>query len=231
MNVRMGLIHKKSDWSTEKFSDYWRDQHGALAKRVPGLRAYWQNPVIDRLQRGIDHPRGPWDFDGFSQLWFDDASQTNHAFNNSELAADIIKDEQYFLDGLHIVAVEQNVVVELPGLKERARLLKRISTLKRHADVSEEDFRREWIIHRDMVDRMPGVGGYRQNVVISRELVKGEPCGYENLPIDGIVELWFKDAATLEAAFQSEAGKEAKAHAKTFLAEVTAFLVAERQVL
>jgi len=35
----------------------------------------------------------------------------------------------------------------------------------------------------------------------------------------------------LEAAFGSEAGKVTMAHAKTFLAEITAFVVAERQVL
>ena len=231
MNVRMGLIRKKPDWSTEKFSEYWRDQHGALAKRAPGLRGYWQNPVTERLQRGIDFPRGPLDFDGFSQLWFDDVGKANHAFNDSELAADLIADENYFLGDLHIVTAEQRVVIELPEPQARARLLKRMSILKRRPDISEEDFRREWKVHGDLVRKMPGVSAYRQNVVIARELVKGEPCGYDDLPIDGIVELWFEDAATLEAAFGSEAGKETMAHAKTFLAEITAFVVAERQVL
>lgn len=231
MNVRMGLIRKKADWTTEEFSTYWRDKHGALAKRVPGLRGYWQNPVTERLQRGIDFARGPWDFDGFSQLWFDDVGQADHAFNDSELAADLIADENYFLGGLHIVTAEQRVVIDLPEPQARARLLKRMSILKRRPGISEEDFRREWRVHGDLVRKMPGVSAYRQNVVIARELVKGEPCGYDDLPIDGIVELWFEDAATLEAAFGSEAGKETMAHAKTFLAEITAFVVAERQVL
>jgi uncharacterized protein (TIGR02118 family) len=231
MNVRMGLIRKKSDWSTEQFNAYWGDKHGALAKRAPGLRGYWQNPVTERLQRGIDFPRGPWDFDGFSQLWFDDVGKANHAFNDSELAAELIADEQRFLGNLHIVTAEQHVVIELPEPPARALLLKRMSVLKRRPDISEQDFRREWQVHGDLVRKMPGVSAYRQNVVIARELVKGEPCGYEDLPIDGIVELWFENAATLEAAFGSEAGKETMAHAKTFLAEITAFVVAERQVL
>ena len=41
---------------------------------------------------------------------------------------------------------------------------------------------------------MPGIAGYRQNVVIARERVKGQPCDCDELPIDGIVELWFEDA-------------------------------------
>jgi uncharacterized protein (TIGR02118 family) len=231
MNVRMGLIRKREDWTFEAFQNYWRDKHGPLARRAPGLRSYWQNPVVDRLQRGIDFPRGSWDFDGFSQLWFDDADKANYAFNDSELAAELIADENYFMGGLHIVTAEQHVVIELPEPQARARLLKRMSILKRRPDVSEEDFRREWKVHGDFVRKMPGVSAYRQNVVLARELVKGEPCSYEDMPIDGIVELWFEDASTLEAAFGSAAGKETMAHAKTFLAEITAFVVAERQVL
>jgi uncharacterized protein (TIGR02118 family) len=106
-----------------------------------------------------------------------------------------------------------------------------MSILKRRGDLSEEAFRREWKVHGDLVRKMPGVSAYRQNVVISREVVKGQPCGYDDFPIDGIVELWFEDVETLEAAFGSEAGKATMAHAKTFLAEITAFVVVERQVL
>lgn len=231
MNVRMGLIRKKSDWSTQDFRSYWRDRHALLAARAPGLRGYWQNAVTERLQRGIDFARGPWDFDGFSQLCFDDEGQASHAFKDSDLAAELIADERHFLGGLHIVTARQRVVIEVPGAQARARLLKRISTLKRRADVSEEDFRREWTVHGDLVRKMPGVSAYRQNVVVAREREKGRPCGYDDLPIDGIVELWFENPSTLEAAFASQAGKETMAHAKTFLAEITAFLVTEQQVL
>lgn len=230
MSVRMGMIRKKPDWSFEEFNSYWRDKHGPLAARAPGLREYWQNPVIDRLQRGIDFERGPWAFDGFSQLWFDDVKGADHAFNDSEMAAALIKDENHFLGGLHIVTAEQSVVVPVPQGPARNALLKRMSTLKRRSDVSEDDFRREWKVHADYVRLMPGVSGYRQNVIVAREFVKGHPCAYENLPIDGIVELWFEDEKKLEAAFSSPAGKTTMAHAKTFLSEITAFLVDERRV-
>lgn len=229
MSVRIGMIRKKPDWSMEAFRSYWRDKHGPLAARAPGLREYWQNAVTDRLQRGIDYERGPWDFDGFSQLWFDDAQGADHAFKDSEMAAVLIEDEEHFLGGLHVVTAEQNVVVPVPQGPARSALLKRMSTLKRRSDVSEADFRREWKIHADHVRLMPGVSGYRQNVIVARERVKGNPCGYEDLPIDGIVELWFEDEKKLEAAFSSPAGKTTMAHAKTFLAEITAFLVEERR--
>jgi len=231
MNVRLGLIRKKAEWTSKKFLEYWRGTHGPLAARVPNLREYWQNAVTDRLQRGIDFARGPWDFDGFSQLWFDDAGQAASAFKDGELAAALIADEHHFLGGLHIVTASQHVVAPVPGESERGALLKRISTLKRRPDITEQDFRREWIVHRDLVLKMPGVSGYRQNVVMARERIKGQPCGYEDLPMDGIVELWFESPSALEAAFSSPAGRTTMAHAKTFLAEITAFAVIEHRVV
>ncbi|MEQ1882969.1 MAG: EthD domain-containing protein [Burkholderiales bacterium] len=227
----MGLIRKKADWTTNDFFAYWRGKHGPLAARLPNLREYWQNTVTERLQRGIDFARGPWDFDGFSQLWFDDASRADQTFKHGEMASALIADEQHFLGALHILTTSQHVVVTVPEAPRRGALLKRISTLKRRPDITEEDFRREWIVHRDLVQKMPGVAGYRQNVVIARERIKGQACGYDDLPIDGIVELWFESPATLEAAFSSAAGRTTMAHAKTFLAEITAFVVAEHRIV
>lgn len=229
MNVRMGLIRKRANWTDEDFRSYWLNQHGPLAAGARGLRSYWQNVVIDRSQRGIDFMRGPWDFDGFSQLWFDDERRPNQPFGDGELETRLIADEKYFLDDLHIITARQHEVIATPQ-SVRSQLLKRISTLCRKTDVTEDDFRLQWKVHADFVRQMPGIKGYRQNVVVQRELVKGRLCSYEQLPIDGIVELWFEDPATLEAAFASPPGQKTMAHAKTFLSEITAFLVQERRV-
>lgn len=232
MKVRLGLINKLSTLETSAFQTYWIQNHGPLVKSgLPNLRAYWQNHVIDRQQRGIEFARGPWDFDGFSQLWFDDAASARHAFNDGSFAAALIADEARFIGQLHIVTAEQEVVIPLPETPARAGLLKRISTLRRPDGMSEAEFRREWRVHGDFVKKMPGVSAYRQNVIVERELVKGTPCSYGALPMDGIVELWFESAETLEAAFSSEAGRRTMAHAKTFLSEITAFLVKEHRVV
>jgi uncharacterized protein (TIGR02118 family) len=86
----MGLIRKKPDWSVDDFLTYWIEQHGPLAAQAPSLREYWQNHVTDRLERFIQFTRGPWDFDGFSQRYFDEASQADHAFGASAYAAALI---------------------------------------------------------------------------------------------------------------------------------------------
>ncbi len=140
---------------------------------MPGLGGYWRNVETDRLQRGIDYARGPWNFDGFSQLWLEGEQSAVAGFGQGNLAAKLVADEQRFLSGLHIVTTEQTEVIALPeDPAVRARLLKRISTLRRRTDISEDDFRREWRVHADLVRTMPGVSGYRQNVVTERERVK-----------------------------------------------------------
>ena len=73
MQVRMGLLNKHPDWSTEQFRAYWREEHSKLASQLPGLLAYQQNHVTDTAQRGISYKRGPESVDGISQLWFDDS--------------------------------------------------------------------------------------------------------------------------------------------------------------
>lgn len=229
MTVRMGLLCKKASWSDDEFRSHWLDRHGPLVRSAPGLRGYWQNQVLDKLQRGIDFARGPWDFDGFSQLWFDEAAGSPVAFGRGELAAALVADEKHFLGDLHIVTAQQTEVVALPS--HRHRLLKRISTLRRLPALSEQEFRREWTVHAGLVKTMPGVAGYRQNVVTGRERVKGQPCGYDELPIDGIVELWFDDPQTLDAAFASPQGQRTMAHARSFLSEITAFVVREHRIV
>ena len=49
--------------------------------------------------------------------------------------------------------------------------------------------------------------------MVAREFEKGTPCGYAELPIDGIVELWFENTDTLNAAFASPEGQRTMAHA------------------
>lgn len=226
--VRMGLLYKKPDWSTESFRAHWLNHHGSLVRNAPGLSQYWQNHVTDRAQRGIEFARGPYEFDGFSQLWVADPAAP---FGRDDLPARVLADENHFMGGLHIVAVKQTTVVDVPADEVRRKLKKRMSLIRRRQGMSEQDFLKEWKVHADHVKTMPGVLGYRQNAVVEREVTKGIASGYEELPIDGIVEFWFESTDSLQNAFESEAGLKTMAHAKTFLSEITTFLVEEHRIV
>lgn len=221
MHVRMGLLKKHKDWTIDQFRTYWRENHSQLASQLPGLLKYEQNHVTDAQQRGISHKRGTDSVDGMSQLWFDDSNRMNDAFSKA-LGEKLIVDENHFIGHLRIVTAEPFEVIKPP---KPNTTLKRMSFLKRRADVTPEVFAHEWkVVHAELVKKLPGVLGYRQNLITHRESPKGNVVDYDGLPIDGIVELWFESKDTLDA-FSSPQGVEAMKHAETFIDEITTFLV------
>ena len=142
---------------------------------------------------------------------------------DGDIGPRLVADEDHFIGRLRILTLEQHTVVAPPP---PGTAIKRMSLLRRRADVSPEVFAREWqAVHGPLVMRQAGVLGYRQNRVTGRQSPKGCEVGYEGLPIDGIVELWFADAAAIDAAFGSPEGRETMAHAQTFIGEITTFLV------
>jgi len=224
----MGLLQKKPNLSAAEFAAHWRDVHGSLAAKLPGLRRYHQNHVVDRQQRGITYARGSQDFDGISELWFDDLPSMQCAFSG-DLVQELAADEASFIDDLKLVTAIQHRVIPVP---KGERLIKRMSTLKRRPDVSSEEFQLEWFqVHSVLVKRLPQVKGYTQNLVFDRGHGRGRPAAYSELPIDGIVELWFNDLKSLEAGFSSKAGKTLMTHASEFIAEISTFLVETHEVV
>jgi len=226
--TRMGLLRKRPDMTVDAFRAHWRDIHGPIAASLPGLRRYHQNHVVDRQQRAISYTRGSFDFDGFSELWFDDLPSMAAAFGDERVHR-LRDDEARFIGDLKVITALQHVVVPTPAGRP---LLKRMSTLKRRPDVDPEDFKREWFdIHSFLVKRLPQVKGYTQNLIFDRSHGRGRPASYDELPIDGIVELWFDDVDSLGAAFASDAGRTLMTHAAEFISEISTFLVETHAVV
>jgi len=226
--VRMGLLQKRADIDQQEFRTHWRTGHGALAAKLPGLRRYHQNHIVDRSQRGITYARDGLDFDGFSELWFDDVPAMQAAFASDEVKA-LAADEDRFISDLKLISAVQHVVIPTPT---DVPLIKRMTTLKRRPDVSAEKFQEEWFdVHSVLVKRLPQVKGYTQNLIFDRSHGRGKPATYNELPIDGIVELWFTDTDELNQGFGSDAGKTLMTHATEFIAAMSTFLVETHKVV
>jgi uncharacterized protein (TIGR02118 family) len=147
----------------------------------------------------------------------------------SEQVEKLAEDEKSFIGEIKFITAIQHVVIPKPT---DVPLIKRMSTLKRRADVSAEKFKAEWFdVHSLLVKRLPQVKGYTQNLIFDRSHGRGKPAKYEDLPIDGIVELWFTDTDSLNAGFASDAGKTLMTHATEFLAEISTFLVETHEVV
>ena len=228
MIVRMGLLQKRADIDQQEFRTHWRTGHGALAAKLPGLRRYHQNHIVDRSQRGITYARDGLDFDGFSELWFDDVPAMQAAFASDEVKA-LAADEDRFISDLKLISAVQHVVIPTPT---DVPLIKRMTTLNRRPDVSAEKFQEEWFdVHSVLVKRLPQVKGYTQNLIFDRSHGRGKPATYDELPIDGIVELWFTDTDSLNEGFASDAGKTLMTHATEFIAAMSTFLVETHKVV
>jgi uncharacterized protein (TIGR02118 family) len=93
------LLTRRSDMSREAFADWWLNQHGPMARQLPGLRKLTFNLVS--TDAGID---------GVSELWFD----TQAAFE-AAYASDI--GQRVAADSMaHVAKRERLLVAEHPQL-------------------------------------------------------------------------------------------------------------------
>jgi uncharacterized protein (TIGR02118 family) len=203
--VKMELIQKQLELNELEFRENWKRDGLAKKTKAPALPRYHQNIITDRKQLGIDYTRSSFDFAGIGEYWFD--SLTEEPTNL----------------GSPSVTALQNIVIPEAVVEPT---IKRMSTLKRRPDVSPSRFKSEWFeLHATLVKRIPGVKGYNQNLVIGRTRADGTHATYDELPIDGFVELWFTDKRSLEAAFATGSGKTLMTHALEFIGEISTFLV------
>lgn len=225
MIVRMGLLNKRDDLSHSAFRKHWREVHGPIAAKLPGLRRYHQNHIVDRKQLGIKYPRGA-EYDGISELWFDDLHSMNEAFT-SDVAQQLIADESNLLSDISTITAVQHVVIpEYCGSK----LVKRMSTVQRKPGISSDQFKSEWFdVHSFLIKRFSQIKGYTQNFIFDRTN-RRRPASYEDLSIDGIVELWFDDLESLNSCFESPAGTTLMTHVGEFISTISTFLVEVEQV-
>ena len=86
-------ITRKSELSVEEFQRYWRETHGPIAGRIPGVRRYVQCHTLPELY-GRETPPS---YDGAAEVWFDDMDALRVAFRSPEVAA-AREDELNFID-------------------------------------------------------------------------------------------------------------------------------------
>lgn len=223
MISRFGLIKRDPALAEAAFLDHWRGVHGPLVAQLPGLRGYNQHLITDASQFGISYPRADWDIDGFSEIQFDTHADMQAAMASAAFPP-TVADAANFLQSAKLVCCEKHKVV--PAQEDDTPYIKRITLLRRLPHLSAADFRREWLeVHADMVAAWPDVLGYHQNLVVERYNGLDTQADYEDVPIDGIVEFWFRDRATADALFKTEQVAQTQVHGAEFLSDVTTFIV------
>jgi uncharacterized protein (TIGR02118 family) len=102
-------INRKPGMSVEEFQRYWREVHGPIAARIPGLRRYVQCHVVPERYEG----ERPVAYDGAAELWFDNMAALRAIRGTPESLA-AIEDEKNFIDHSRVFSIvtEEKPVVE-----------------------------------------------------------------------------------------------------------------------
>jgi len=228
MVVRFGLLKKKKDLEILEFRNYWQEIHGPLAANLlKGLRGYVQNHIIKSIRK-YHFPAIQNDLDGLSELWFDDLKMSKNCLTAEDLRSLIIDEEKVFED-VNILTTKQKIVVSPAHNKSS---FKYINLVRRNPILSEREFEHAWLgKHALLVNQMKGLKGYTQNLVIERAVKRGELATYEELPVDGLAEIWFQNPSRLMQNLASPAGKKVIEHEKNLFSGMTTFLVEEHRVI
>lgn len=116
-------ITKKTGLSDAEFTRYWRDVHGPIGARLPGLRRLVQSHVAP----GSAAIRPP-DYDGLAELWFDDLESLDAARRTLEWRLST-EDEARFIDPSRVaILITEEHEVEIPRSVPPDRLRPRRST-------------------------------------------------------------------------------------------------------
>jgi len=101
-------ITKRPDLSDQAFFDYWKNIHGPIGARIPGLRRLVQSHTLSES----GELRGPG-FHGMAELWFDDLDALRAARQSPEWRASTA-DEAHFIDSTRVAifVTEEHTIVE-----------------------------------------------------------------------------------------------------------------------
>ena len=101
-------ITRRPGMGLDEFSRYWREVHGPIGRRIPGLRRLVQS-------HPVPHPpdMAQPTFDGMAELWFDDLAAMQAARRSPEWQASTV-DEASFIDATR-TAIFLTEEREIPG--------------------------------------------------------------------------------------------------------------------
>lgn len=186
------VVHRPAGMEVDAFQRYWREQHGPIVARLPGLRRYVQShPMLGGYAKG-DLP-----YDGVAELWFDDKDALAAIDGTAELAA-AKADEPNFIDPASLV----ELVVDEHVIKDGdppPNAIKSVILVTFDPAMDPDDARRYWReVHGPLAAEIPQIVRYVQSHV--------RPGAYRDgrrPPWDGMAVTWFASTDDMRASGRS----------------------------
>ena len=92
MIKRFVILRRKPGMSVRAFRDHWKNIHGPLVAKIPGIKRYVQYHVSSKLLDSADAS-----IDGIAELWFESEAAQAAAWQTSEYEA-LVADEPNLFD-------------------------------------------------------------------------------------------------------------------------------------
>lgn len=218
------LFRKKEDIGVEQMKELMAGDYANNCLRIPNLFSYEQNYVF--LKEKGDASSEKYVSDAFTIERYETLYDYECAINSAAYQ-NVVKARGEFADYTETFTCLENVSIPL---RTKEKCNKKISLLGRRVpEVSFENYTRDWfVVHSGCMMKMPTdvFYGYNQHLIIDR-MINGEHVSHEELPFDGILELFFSEAAKVAEAFATTPeGQMTVSHRKEFMSSVDPFQVA-----
>ena len=194
------FLQRRDGLSRDEFRAWWL-RHVDIARHIPGLCGYRINFVDDVRPFGIEATRVA--YDGTAELWFQSDQSLANGFE-SHHAQRAVADADSACGRRVEFETEEHIVLDGPERPEG--LAKVVVLLRRRPDLTHADFEHWWLEHVNLSQRIPGLRGYRVNLVNG---VRGAGYRSEDVEFDGSAELWFDNVEAIDRGFDSDLGRRA----------------------
>jgi uncharacterized protein (TIGR02118 family) len=104
----ISLVTKLPHLTMDEFNDYWSNQHAMLAKKLPGLKRYFQNHIIQQECESALSPK----VEGVAELWFNSRKDMEKAFL-SDVGRELMEDEKKFIATVDAYCVDEFIICDL----------------------------------------------------------------------------------------------------------------------
>jgi uncharacterized protein (TIGR02118 family) len=176
----MSLLTRKEGMSVEDFQTYWRDVHGPMAAKMPGLRRYIQSHTLPETYGGDTPP----DYDGIAELWWDSLEAYERSRSAPEAQATAADGRNFIESNIRLFVTEQPLVDALPSPHDRQSMMKIIGMLMVKDGVPIDVFQKHWReVHGPLnVRTIAGMRRYVQAHVLPERFDKDNPLHFGGLP-------------------------------------------------
>jgi uncharacterized protein (TIGR02118 family) len=216
----VSVIRRRHDLDVAAFQDHWRNVHGPLVARLPGLLRYVQSHTLPSGYRKLTPAA-----DGIAELWFDDTAALRALHGTAELSA-VEEDEASFIDpAAHLrLFIDEHVIKDGPT---PAGGVKNVELVRRRPAMPVADFQRYWReVHGPLGAAIPTVQRYVQNHARGSSYGDGRQP-----PLDGLALTWFDDTAAMRASAASPEYARTRADEDNFLDAPLDFIITREHVV